>query len=52
MKRNELVEKISRLEKELQTAGKIHRRYVGKHLHRCKKELMIYDRYMAKQKAL
>lgn len=52
MKRDELVEKIARLEKELQTAGEIHRRDVGKHLRRCKKELMIYDRYMAEQNIL
>lgn len=52
MKRNDLIEKIQQAQHEIKTAGKIHRRDLGRHIKRMKRELMIYDRFHKESDAL
>ena len=47
MTRSELVSKIMTAKEELQTAGKIHRRDLLKHIKRMQRELRDYDRFHA-----
>lgn len=45
MTRDELVKKIQQTQKELQTAGTIHRKDLGRHLRRLQRELRTYDHF-------
>ena len=44
--RQRQVEAIHAAEREMKTAGPVHRRDLQKHINRMKKELKIYDFYM------
>nr|DAQ03032.1 MAG TPA: hypothetical protein [Caudoviricetes sp.] len=50
MTRDELVQKITSAKAALPKAGSIHKRDLGKHIHRLEKELRMYDFYQAQAK--
>lgn len=45
MTRDELIQRMIRLEEEAGKSGPVHRRDLEKHLRRMKKELRDYDRF-------
>ena len=47
MTRDELKEKIRRARREMETAGPVHRRDLGKHLKRMTAQLAQYDAFQA-----
>lgn len=51
MTREQLIEKIRKAKRELETAGPIHRRDVGKHIKRMTAQLRQYDAYQARREA-
>lgn len=47
MTREQLADKIRRAKRELETAGPVHKRDLGKHLKRMQAQLRQYDAYQA-----
>lgn len=47
MTRDQLIRKIEQTQEEIRSAGPVHKRDLGKHLHRMRVQLARYDRYQA-----
>ncbi len=45
MTRDQLIRKIEQTKEEIRSAGPVHKRDLGKHLHRMQVQLARYDRY-------